>query len=230
MEKALECVDRECQNGVAGNHMGCISTPPGVDTTQWVVSVSAHDAKKVVALYRAKFGKTGCGCLSANINVGSVSWGWDCSCKSCGTKTRNLSPNNYVSRLEAHTKNENISLALANEHFRASFRIVSHMMSEHRSCIDVELEGLFTHLVVFGTTFSLLRSELDLAPLISLRQLFHRIYAVHDIESGSVNDEAATTDDFYERSSDEDEASDYNGEYNTSESSSDAEGMDIDSE
>lgn len=234
MEEALARIDKECQNGVSGTHMEIIATPPGVDTTQWVMAVSAHDAQRAIALYKSKFGKGGCGCLNKTINVGNISWDWDCPCGNCKTRARNLSPPEYASRLEAHVRNEKPSLRVANEHFRASFKVVSHVISEHNACIDTDLEGFFTHLVVFGTTFSLIKPDFDLAPLVSLRHLLHRIYSVHDIESGSVENQKIGSDDFYENSSDEDEASDYNGEYSTGNSSSDEDeddkGMDIDSE
>lgn len=235
MEEALGCIDKECQNGVAGSHMESIATPPGVDTTQWVMAVSTHDAQRAISLYREKFGKGGCGCLNKTMNVGAISWNWDCPCRNCNTKARSLSPSDYVSRLEAHVKNEKPSLGVANEHFRASFRVASHVVSEHKSCIDTEVEGFFTHLVVFGTTFSLIKLDFDLAPLISLRQLLHRIYSVHDIESGTTENRKTESDDFYENSSDEDEVSDYNGEYSTGNSSGgddndNDEGMDLDSE
>lgn len=231
MEKALGCIDKECQNGVSGNHMESIATPSGIDTTQWVMSVSAHDVKKVVSLYRTKFGKDGCGCLNTSMNVGSVSWDWECSCNNCGSKAKSLTPNEYVRRLEAHMKNGKTSLIFASEQFRASFRIVSHIVSEHKVCIDTELEGFFTHIVVFGTTFSLIKIDFDLTPLIPLRQLLHRIYAIHDIRLIDSNEHKNETDDFYENSSDEEEVPDYNGEYSTGESSSDndeGENMDID--
>lgn len=232
MEKALCSIDTECLAGLTGNHTEVIKVPPGVDTTDWVMAVSVHDAKRVVALYNTKFGKSGCGCLNATINVGSVSWDWECTCKACSSKQRSLSPSAYVTRLEGHIESNKNSLTVANEHVRASFRIISHIISEHRTCVDSEVEGIFAHLITFGTTFSILKLDFDVAPLVPLKQLFHRICAIHNIteHSGSCNIQNEDDESFYEHSSDEEDISDYNGEYSASESSSDTDGMDVDNE